>query len=67
MRQDGNTHERVPTRKVLTKASTASKETHTTDGNKQKESDTRANGNTHTKDVRVVAVITAGAVTAGRG
>ena len=66
MSQDGNTHKRVPTRKMLTTASAASKETHTTDGNKQKESDTRANGDTH-KDVRVVAVITAAAVTAGRG
>mgnify|MGYP005713819827 CR=1 FL=1 len=51
---------------MLTKASAASKDTHTTDGNKQKESDTRANGDTH-KDVRVVAVITAAAVAAGRG
>ena len=66
MSEDSNTHERVPTRKMLTEASAASKETHTTDGNKQKESDTRANGDTH-KDVRVVAVITAAAVTAGRG
>ena len=66
MSQDGNTHKRVPTRKMLTTASAASKDTHTTDGNKQKKSDTRANGDTH-KDVKVVAVITAAAVTAGRG